>query len=274
VTICYREPDALEAIDLAMRRKVFGAAGGRIMIEEMLRGPEVSILALVDSRSIYVLESAQDHKPVEEGDTGPMTGGMGAYSPTPVLPDKMLAQIEREILVPIIDGLRRDGIDYRGVLYAGLMITAGGPKVLEFNCRFGDPETQPLMMRLRNDLLEILLAVAQDRLDQVSIEWDPRPALCTVLASGGYPGAYRDGLPITGIDEAQALPDTRVFHAGTALRDGQVVTAGGRVLAVTCLGNSVVDARRRVQEAVKLIHFEGMHYRRDIGHQAVQAEGS
>ena len=247
-----------------------GEAGGRIVIEEMLRGPEVSILALVDSKSIYVLESSQDHKPVEEGDTGPMTGGMGAYSPTPVLPEAMISQIEREILVPTIDGLRRDDIHYRGVLYAGLMLTAAGPKVLEFNCRFGDPETQPLMMRLKSDLLEILLAVAQDRLDKVTIEWDERPALCTVLASGGYPGAYRNDLPITGIEKADALPDTKVFHAGTAIKDGQVVTAGGRVLAVTCLGDTIADAQKRVQEAVKLISFEGMHYRRDIGHQAVK----
>ena len=270
VTVCYRDSDALAAIDLIMRKKVFGEAGGRIVIEEMLRGPEVSILALVDNKSIYVLESAQDHKPVEEGDTGPMTGGMGAYSPTPVLTDEMLSQIEREILVPTIDGLRRDGIEYHGVLYAGLMLTAGGPRVLEFNCRFGDPETQPLMMRLKSDLLEVLLAVAQDRLDKMTIEWDQRPALCTVLASGGYPGEYKSGLPITGIEKADALPDTKVFHAGTAMQDGQVVTAGGRVLAVTCLGDTVADAQKRVQEAVKLISFEGMHYRRDIGHQAVK----
>lgn len=270
VTVCYRLQDALEAIDLIMRQRVFGEAGTRVVIEEMLTGSEVSILALVDGKSIYVLESAQDHKPVDDGDTGPMTGGMGAYSPTPVVSEKMIGQIEREILVPAVDGLKREGIEYKGVLYAGLMVNQYGPKVLEFNCRFGDPETQPLMMRLKSDLLEILLAVAEGRLDQVQIQWDPRPALCVVAAAGGYPGKYATGLPISGIEKADALPDTKVFHAGTALKDGQVVSNGGRVLAVTCLGKTVAEAQSRAYQALRLIHFEGMHYRKDIGHQAIQ----
>lgn len=269
VTVCPREQDALEAIDQIMRKRVFGEAGDRIVIEEKLTGPEVSILALVDRTAIYVLETCQDHKPVDDGDTGPMTGGMGAYSPTPVISPKVLTQVEREVLVPAVDGLRREGIDYSGVLYAGLMITPSGPKVLEFNCRFGDPETQPLMMRLRSDLCEALLAVAEGRLDQVELNWDPRPAVCVIAASGGYPGSYKKHIPITGIENADALPDTRVFHAGTTLKDGRVVTDGGRVLAVTSLGKNIAEAQRRAYQAMKLIHFDGMHYRTDIGHQAI-----
>jgi phosphoribosylamine--glycine ligase len=270
VTVAPRVQDALDAIDRIMNQKEFGPAGERVVIEEFLGGVEASILALVDRNSIYLLESAQDHKPVEDGDLGPMTGGMGAYSPTPVITTKMLAQIEREVLVPAVDGLRREGIEYNGVLYAGLMITPGGPKVLEFNCRFGDPETQPLMMRLQSDLLEVLLAVAEGRLDQVTLKWDPRPALCVVATAAGYPGKYETGVPISGIDKADAMPDTRVFQAGTAKRGGQVVTNGGRVLAVTCLGKTIDDAQRRAYAAMGQIQFQGMHYRRDIGHHAVR----
>src|SRR5688500_14621290 len=184
VSVCYRTSDAVDAIDEIMRKKAHGAAGQRVVIEELLTGPECSILAFVDRKSIYVMESSQDHKPVDDGDTGPMTGGMGAYSPTPVVTEEMLRQIERDVLVPAVDGLVREGINYRGVLYAGLMLTTNGPKVLEFNCRFGDPETQPLMMRLKTDLLEVLLAVAEGRLDQITLEWDPRPAVAVVAASG------------------------------------------------------------------------------------------
>jgi phosphoribosylamine--glycine ligase len=269
VTICLRQKDALEAIQQIMRKRIFGAAGEKVVIEELLRGPEVSILALVDGNSIYVLESAQDHKAVEDGDVGPMTGGMGAYSPTPVVTPAMMTQIEREILVPAVDGLKREGIDYSGVLYAGLMITPKGAKVLEFNCRFGDPETQPLMMRLKSDLAEVLLATAEGKLDKVQLQWDDRPALCVVAASGGYPGTYTNGREITGIKDADALPDTKVFHAGTAMQDGKLVTNGGRVLAVTCLGKTIADAQKRAYEAMGKIHFEGMHYRKDIGHQAI-----
>ena len=271
VTVCYRTQHALDAIDNIMRKKAFGDAGARIVIEEKLTGPEVSILALVDKTAIYVLETCQDHKTVEDGDTGPMTGGMGAYSPTPVVSSAILSQIEREVLVPTVDGLRRDGIDYSGVLYAGLMLTASGPRVLEFNCRFGDPETQPLMMRLQSDLLETLLAVAQGRLDKINLKWDPRPALCVVATSPGYPGPYKTGLPISGIDQADALPDTKVFHAGTKLIDNQILTDGGRVLAVTALGQTIAEAQRRAYQAMALIHFDGIHYRKDIGHQALRA---
>jgi phosphoribosylamine--glycine ligase len=269
VTICPTTADALAAINRIMRKKEFGDAGSRVVIEEILTGPECSVMALVDHRTIYVLESAQDHKAVNDGDTGPMTGGMGAYSPTPVLTPALLTQIERDVLIPAVDGLLRDGIDYQGVLYAGLMLTAGGPKVLEFNCRFGDPETQPLMMRLKSDLLQALLAVAEGRLDQVELKWDERPAVCVVAASQGYPGKYAAGLPITGVADADAMADTKVFHGGTRMENGALVTDGGRVLSVTAIGSSVAAAAARAYAGMDKIRFDGMHYRRDIAHQAL-----
>jgi phosphoribosylamine---glycine ligase len=270
VSVCYRTQDALEAIDRIMRDKAFGAAGDRVVIEEMLTGPECSLLAFVDRKNIFIMESAQDHKPVDDGDTGPMTGGMGAYSPTPVVNDAMIKAIERDIIVPVIDGLWRHGIDYKGVLYAGLMITANGPKVLEFNCRFGDPETQPLMMRLKSDLVEVMLAVADGKLDQADIHWDPRPSISVIAASKGYPGSYPKGIEITGIDKAESVADVKVFHSGTAFQNGKLVTASGRVLAVTAVGDTIKDAHRKAYEAMAKIHFDGMHFRRDIGHQAVR----
>jgi phosphoribosylamine--glycine ligase len=269
VSVCYRTEDALAAVDQIMRKKAFGGAGARVVIEELLTGPECSILAFVDRRSIYVMETSQDHKPVEDGDTGPMTGGMGAYSPTPVVTDAILSQIERDILVPAVDGLIREGIDYKGVLYAGLMLTPHGPKVLEFNCRFGDPETQPLMMRLQSDLLEVMLAVVEGRLEEIELRWDPRPAMCVVAASGGYPGKHPVGFPITGITDADAMRDVKVFQGGTRADGKKIVTDGGRVLSVTALGNTLADARQRAYEAMSKIHFEAMHYRKDIGRWAI-----
>jgi phosphoribosylamine--glycine ligase len=269
VSVCYRTPDTLAAIDQIMRKKAFGEAGSRVVIEELLSGPECSIQAFIDRKNIYVMETSQDHKAVDDGDTGPMTGGMGAYSPTPVVTDEILSQIEREILVPAVDGLNREGIDYRGVLYAGLMITQHGAKVLEFNCRFGDPETQPLMMRLQSDLAEVMLAVADGKLDQVELKWDPRPAMSVVAASGGYPGKFKTGLPITGIADADAMRDVKVFQGGTKAVGKQIVTDGGRVLSVTALGNTIADAKKRAYEAMSKIKFEGMHFRKDIGRQAV-----
>ena len=269
VTVAYRLDEAIAAVQSIMRDKAFGEAGARVVIEEKMNGPECSILAFVDRKNIYVMESAQDHKAVEDGDTGPMTGGMGAYSPTPVITPALLREVERQILVPVVDGLIRDGIEYKGILYAGLMLTPNGPKVLEFNCRFGDPETQPLMMRFQSDLLEVMLAVADGKLDKVSLKWDPRPALAVVATSKGYPGKYENGVPITGIDKADALPDVKVFQAGTKQEGNQILTDGGRVLAVTALGNTIADAQKRAYQAMKLIHFDGMHYRKDIGHQAI-----
>jgi phosphoribosylamine--glycine ligase len=268
VIVCDDPANGLLALERVMVKREFGSAGDKVIVEEKLVGSEVSVLAFVDKNSIYVMENTQDHKAIGEGDTGPNTGGMGAYSPPPEPDDKVLRQIEAEILVPIVDAMRHEGITYRGVLYAGLMLTAGGPKVLEFNCRFGDPETQPLMIRLRTDLLEVIEAVIDDRLDQVTLEWDPRPSMCVVVASGGYPGPYENGKVITGL-EAAAQPDTAVFHAGTRRIGSQVVTAGGRVLGVTALGDTLVDARQRCLEAVGKIHFDGAYHRRDIGHRAI-----
>jgi phosphoribosylamine---glycine ligase len=270
VTLCRTTEEALETIDLMMRKKRFGAAGQRIVVEETLTGPECSVLAFVDKRTLYIMEPAQDHKPVNDGDTGPMTGGMGAYSPAPVVTPELLEIIERDILVPVVDGLLRDGIDYQGCLYAGLMLTPAGPKVLEFNCRLGDPETQPLMMRLQTDLLEVMLAIADGKLDKVSLKWDPRPALCVVATSKGYPGEYPTGVPISGVEKADALPNVKVFHSGTRMDEKTLVTDGGRVLGVTALGNSIAEAQHNAYAAMNLIHFDGMHYRRDIGHRAIK----
>ena len=267
VSVCYRHQDAIDAINAAMRDKVFGDAGRVVVIEEFLEGVECSVLALVDRRDLFILELCQDHKPVGEGNTGPMTGGMGAFCPADTVSDSLLRQIETDILVPMLDGLGREGVEFSGCLYAGLMLTAGGPKVLEFNVRFGDPETQPLMMRWKGDLLEALLAVAEGRLAEVvgEIGWDERASVCVVLASRGYPGKIVQGVPITGVAEANTMEGVQVFHSGTAMKDGKLVTAGGRVLTVTALGDGIDDARKRAYEAVGKIHFDGMHFRRDIG---------
>lgn len=265
VTVAYRTEDAVAAINDALVKKTFGEAGNRVVIEECMTGPEVSVLAFVSGNTIYVMEPCQDHKPIDEGNTGPMTGGMGAICPTPTIDDKTLADIERDVFVPILDGLRRDGIDYRGVLYAGMMLTPGGPRVLEFNCRFGDPETQPLMMRLKNDLLEVLNAVVDGTLADIELEWDDRPAISVIASSKGYPGKYETGETITGIADADALKDVKVFHSGTRRYGADTQTHGGRVLAVTALGETVEKARERAYEAMKKIQFAGMHYRRDIG---------
>ncbi len=269
VIVCEEPSEALIALEAIMKDRAFGDAGNTVVVEEKLVGQEASILAFVDGRSIYVMESSQDHKPIGEGDTGPNTGGMGAYSPAPIVTDAILAQVEREVLVPIVDALNRDGTPYRGVLYAGLMLTPAGPRVLEFNCRFGDPEAQPVLMRLKSDLVEIMQAVIDGKLDDVTLEWDSRPTVCVVLASGGYPGSYEKGKVITGLDEAGAMDDVVVFHAGTTMQGDQVVTSGGRVLGVTALGETIADAQTRAYQAVDKIHFDGMTCRRDIAQKAI-----
>jgi phosphoribosylamine--glycine ligase len=227
------------------------------------------VLAFTDGRNIYPMESAQDHKPVFDGDKGPNTGGMGAYSPAPVITPALEAQIEREILVPVVHAMNTEECPYQGVLYAGVMITRNGPKVLEFNVRFGDPETQPTLIRLKSDLLDVLVAVTKGELDKVTLQWDRRPAVCVVMASGGYPASYEKGKKITGLKEAAKMKDVVVFHAGTAEKDRQVVTSGGRVLGVTALGSTIREAQERAYEAVRLIDFEGAHYRTDIGSKAI-----
>ena len=269
VIVCDDVYQATDALKLIMAERVFGDAGNTVVVEERLVGQEVSVLAIVDGRTILVLDPAQDHKAVGEGDTGPNTGGMGAYTPTPLTDDDLLDQINRQILVPTVDTLRREGIRYSGVLYAGLMLTAAGPKVIEFNCRFGDPEIQPLVMRLEGDLLEIMLAAAQGRLDEATLSWDPRCCCCVVIASGGYPGSYKKGLPITGLDDAAQLEDVMVFHAGTKLDGDRVLTNGGRVLNVCAMGSDLKDAQRKANAACELIHFDGAFYRHDIGYRVM-----
>jgi phosphoribosylamine--glycine ligase len=269
VFVCDEPSDGILAAEQIMSDRVFGEAGAKVVVEDKLLGEEASILAFVDGRNIYVMETSQDHKPIGDGDTGPNTGGMGAYCPAPVVTDALMDQIVREVLVPTVDGMNRNGTPYRGVLYAGMMLTQGGPRVLEFNVRFGDPETQPILMRLKSDLLEVMLAVCEGRLDEVSLEWDERPAVCVVMASGGYPGDYEKGKVISGLEAAEGVGDVMVFHAGTASRDGEIVTAGGRVLGVTALGATIAEAKRRAYEAVDMIRFDGAYCRRDIADKAV-----
>lgn len=269
VVVCEDPAEGLLALEKIMVQKAFGYSGDVVLVEERLTGQEVSVLCFVDGHTIYVMENAQDHKAIGDGDTGPNTGGMGAYSPTRLLDDKLLRQIEADVLVPIVDALGTQGIEYKGVLYAGLMLTAGGPKVLEFNCRFGDPETQALMMRLNTDLLDVFDAVIDGKLDTISLAWDPRPAVSVVMAAGGYPGDYETGKPITGLDAAGSIPDVAVFHGGTRLVGQQTLTAGGRVLTVTALGPDLSAARTRCYDAVSKIHFDGAYYRRDIGAKAL-----
>ena len=270
VFVCDDPSDGILAAEKIMCDKVFGQAGDIIIVEDKLLGEEASILAFVDGRNIYIMESSQDHKPIGDGDTGPNTGGMGAYSPAPVVTEDMMNHITREILVPVVDGMNRNGTPYKGILYAGLMITGGGPRVLEFNVRFGDPETQPILARMKSDLLEVLLAVCDGTLDQITLEWDRRPAVCVVMASGGYPGDYEKGKKIIGLQEAQQLEDVMVFHAGTKDRDGDIVTNGGRVLGVTALGQTIRDAKERAYRAVDKIKFDGAYCRRDIADKAIK----
>jgi phosphoribosylamine--glycine ligase len=261
--------EALAALKLIMRDRAFGDAGNTVVVEERLVGQEVSVLALVDGKNIFILDPAQDHKQVGEGDTGPNTGGMGAYCPTPLIDDKLMAVVQREVLVPTVDAMRREGVTFQGVLYAGLMLTAGGPKVLEFNTRFGDPECQPLMMRIRGDMIDILTATAQGKLDEVDLTWDERCCCCVVMCSGGYPGDYKKGIPITGIDDAERDPDVTVFHAGTTIKGGKLVTNGGRVLGVCAMAPTLKEAQQKANAACDKIKFEGAFFRRDIGYRVM-----
>jgi phosphoribosylamine--glycine ligase len=273
VIVCSTNEEALAAVDRVMVREEFGRAAGRqIVIEKRLEGQELSILALVSGRSIVPLVPTQDHKAAFDGDTGPNTGGMGAYCPTPLATPELLAEIEAHVLVPTVHALKRGRRPFRGVLYAGLMITNLGPRVLEFNCRFGDPETQPLLLRLRTDLLDLLEATVDDRLGELAedqLEWDPRPSVCVVLASEGYPGSYVKDKVISGLAEADRLPGVKVFHAGTKQQGNLVMTDGGRVLGVTALGTTLSDAQRNAYTAVDKIQFAGAFCRRDIANKAL-----
>jgi phosphoribosylamine--glycine ligase len=277
VIVCATTEDALAAIDRIMVREEFGLTAGRqVIIEKRLEGEELSVLALVSGRALVPLQPTQDHKAAFDNDEGPNTGGMGAYCPAPVGTPELMAQVEETILVPTVHAMKRSRHAFRGVLYAGLMLTNQGPRVLEFNCRFGDPEAQPLLVRLKTDLLDLLEAAVEDRLGEFpegKLEWDPRPAVCVVMASGGYPGPFQKGKVITGLAEAAKLPDVKVFHAGTRRERDLIVTDGGRVLAVTALGDTLPDAKRNAYEAVGKIHFQGAHYRKDIADKALRRGG-
>jgi phosphoribosylamine--glycine ligase len=269
VVVCAHRQEAIDAIEKIARQKIFGEAGNRLVIEERLDGEEVSVLCITDGRTILTLPPAQDHKHAHDGDTGPNTGGMGAYCPAPILTEELQRWVEGHVLVPTVHAMKRSRRPFRGVLYAGLMMTKQGPKVLEYNVRFGDPECQPLLMRLKTDLLDILEATVEERLDQLApLEWDPRPAVSVVMASHGYPGDYAKGFPIRGLHDAERLADVKVFHAGTTLKNNEVVTTGGRVLNVTALGDTIPQAKLNAYRAVKCIRWSGAWCRKDISDKA------
>jgi len=269
VLICRNLEEAERAVDEIMVSKAFGAAGAKVVIQEFLEGIEVSLHALCDGKTAKIFPTSQDHKRALDGDLGLNTGGMGTYSPTPFLTDAQLADTARQVLEPFMRGCVAEGIDYRGILYPGVMLTKAGPKILEFNARFGDPETQVYLTRLENDLVELLDASATGTLAKHGLKWSPLASVCVVMASGGYPGHCPKGKVITGLEAANALPHTKVFHAGTALKDGRIVTNGGRVLGVTALGKDLKSAQAAAYVAVECIQFEGAHFRRDIAAKAL-----
>ena len=274
VIICKDKNEAINAINSIMIDKKFGPSGDRIIIEDCLEGEEASIIVISDGRHFIDLASSQDHKQIFDGDKGANTGGMGAYSPAPVIDEEMNNRIRERIIKPLIFGLHEEGTPFKGVLYAGLMITKDGPKVLEFNVRFGDPETQAMFPRLKTNLVDAIEASIDGNIEGVKLEWDERPCICVVCASGGYPGSYKKGFKISGLDEAGSLDDVVVFHAGTKLQkaegeEGGVVTNGGRVLGVTALGQNVREARDKAYKACKKIKFEGIYYRKDIGYRGL-----
>lgn len=272
VILAQTEDEAMAAVQDMLAGNAFGAAGSRVVIEEFLVGEEASFIVMVDGEHVLAMASSQDHKARDNGDKGPNTGGMGAYSPAPVVTPAMHDRIMQEVIYPTVRGMEADGIPYTGFLYAGVMITADGtPKVLEFNCRFGDPETQPIMARLKSDFVELLEAAVDKRLDQVNAEWDSRAAVGVVLAAGGYPDAYAKGAVIQGLEQAAQLAG-KLFHAGTADQAGQVVTNGGRVLCAVGLGDSVTAAQAQAYELVKTIQWDKVYYRTDIGHRAIARE--
>jgi phosphoribosylamine--glycine ligase len=273
VIICNTFEEAVDALKLVMKDKAFGEAGDRVVVEQCLVGEEASYMAFVDGETLLPMVSSQDHKRVNDGDEGLNTGGMGAYSPAPVVTPEMEEKIMRRVMLPTLKGLKRDGIKFKGILYAGIMIQDGEPYVLEFNTRMGDPETQPILQRLDTDFFDICMAIARGRLKDIELKWKPETSVCVVMASGGYPGSYPKGIPIKGLEEAAKLEDTVVFHAGTAFNNGEVVTAGGRVLGVTALGADIADAKKRAYDAVGKISFEGMHFRKDISDKALKRLG-
>ena len=269
VIVCTTVEEAIQSVDRIMVEKIFGEAGNRVIIEEYLVGEEASYIAFTDGKAILPLASSQDHKPIFNGDQGPNTGGMGAYSPAPVVTDQVHERIMEKIFRPMIQGMGEEGRPYKGVLYAGLMIHHGNPKVLEFNARFGDPETQPVLMRMKGDIVPILEACIRGNLSRCEIEWENRASVCVVMASKGYPGEYEKGKIIEGLEEVSRMKDIFVFHAGTALKDSKIVTNGGRVIGVTGLGEDIPRAIERTYQAVRMISWGGVHYRTDIGQKAL-----
>jgi phosphoribosylamine--glycine ligase len=270
VIICESRHMAIETAEELLSGRLLGKKEPHVLFEEFLTGDEISFLCLSDGKSVVPLAPAQDHQRIGEGDTGPNTGGMGVYSTDAMLEPTMTEWILRHIAEPTVRGMAEEGTPFVGVLYCGLMMTPRGPQVLEFNARFGDPETQAILMRLESDLVDALEACVDGKLAEIELRWTPGAAACVVASSSGYPGKYKTGLPITGLADAAKLPDVQVFHAGSALKDGQVVTAGGRVLGVTAVAPSLEEALARAYEAIKLVHFDGMYYRNDIGHRALK----
>ena len=269
VFVCKTNDEALHALDSIMKDKVFGNAGNQVVIEECLIGEEISLLAFTDGRNIVAMESSQDHKTVFDGDEGPNTGGMGAYSPVPIMTSELYLQVEKEILVPTVHAMNREERPYKGVIYIGLMITSSGPMVLEFNVRLGDPEAQVILSRMKSDIVPIMLATISGELDKVDLEWYPQASVCVVMASGGYPGSYDNGKEISGLHLLKNQEGISVFHAGTKSADGKVVTNGGRVLGVVASGGDIEEAQKNVYEAVSKVTFDGAHYRRDIASKAI-----
>jgi phosphoribosylamine--glycine ligase len=273
VIVCRALDEADRALALCFEERAFGASGQTVVVEELLEGEEASFFALADGAAVLPLVAAQDHKTVFDEDRGPNTGGMGAYSPAPVMSDAMQDRVMAEIVRPVIAAMGKEGAPYTGVLFVGLMITREGPKVIEFNCRFGDPECQAIMPRLEGDLLALLQATATGQGLPAALSWSPRASVCVVMTSGGYPGRYETGRPITGVAAAAGLPGINVFHAGTAMAGNALVTAGGRVLGVQASGADVASAIRAAYAGVERIRFDGAHYRRDIGHHALRRIG-
>lgn len=269
VIICQEKKEALEAIKQIMEEKAYGSAGNSIVIEGFLKGEEVSYLAFVDGENILPLASSQDHKAIFDGDKGPNTGGMGAYSPAPIMDQKLMDRVTEEIAKPVVNGMKLEGRPYKGILYAGLMIDEGNPKVLEFNCRLGDPETQPVLFRMKSDIIPVFQAAIDGKLGTQNIEWLDKPAVCVVMASKGYPGSYEKGLPIAGLDDKGDVEGGTVFHAGVAFKEDELVTNGGRVLGVTATGFDIKNAIDNVYRAVSKIHWDGVYYRKDIGSKAI-----
>ena len=266
VILCQNREEGLSAVDTIMKEKSFGEAGDQVVIEEFLEGQEVSVLAFSDGNTVLLMDSAQDHKAALDGDKGPNTGGMGAYSPAPVFTDLLRQKVRDKIMLPLVRAMKSEGRPYKGILYAGLMLTKHGPIILEFNARFGDPETQPLLVRMASDIVPLFEACIDGTLDQHELKWKPESSVCVVMAAKGYPGSYEKGKMIKGLEEAGALTDVVVFHAGTKTDDNKVLTSGGRVLGVTATGPDAPSAIKKAYAAVEKIQWDGIHYRKDIGH--------